>query len=324
MQDSNGLFRAYFFDSSGKGSTVGWPELRKWQADQGLLWVDLDRLAPQTRSWLENESGLDPIICEALLTEETRPRSLTTGDNLLVILRGVNLNPGADPEDMVSVRLWTDGHRVITVRSQRMLAIEDISEQLAAGDGPTSIGEFVAALAGRLVERMRPVVDSIQDELDALEEDLLEGKNKEVRSKLSGLRRMSVILRRYLAPQRDVISRLSLDSPRWCADLHKAQLRESADRITRYVEDLDASRERAAVTQEELIARTQDRMNQNMYVLSLVAAIFLPLGFVTGLLGINVGGIPGTESPLGFLVVCLIMGVIVAVELVLLFVRKWF
>jgi len=74
-------------------------------------------------------------------------------------------------------------------------------------------------------------------------------------------------------------------------DRDRARLRETADTITRYVEDLDALRERAAVTHEELTTRLADRMNRTMSVLSLVAAVFLPLSFVTGLLGINVGGI---------------------------------
>ena len=324
MQESNGLVEARVFGQSGRGVEVGWPEIRSWQPERGFLWVHLDRREPGTQAWLETDSGLDQITCEALLAEETRPRSLRVENDLLLILRGVNLNPGADPEDMISVRLWAGASRVITIRGQRILAVEDICGQFSAGIGPKTIGEFVAALAGRMVERMSPVVDAIEDGIDALEENLLEGQDKEIRSKLSSLRREAVALRRYLAPQRDVISRLSLDAPEWFEEVHKARLRETADRTTRYVEDLDASRERAAVTQEELLARTQDRMNGNMYILSLVAAIFLPLGFITGLLGVNVGGIPGSGSPVGFVVVCVFMAAIVALELAFLRARRWF
>ena len=59
-------------------------------------------------------------------------------------------------------------------------------------------------------------------------------------------------------------------------------------------------RERAAVIQEELAGRLAEQMNKRMYMLSMVAAVFLPLGFLTGLLGINFGGIPGAGNPLGF------------------------
>jgi zinc transporter len=283
----------------------------------------LNRHEPGTRNWINSQSGLDSITCEALLAEETRPRCLTTPDSILLILRGVNLNPGSDPEDMVSIRAWADANRVITLRGQRLLAIQDIRDRLSAGPGFATPGDLLATLAARLIDRMGPVVDALQDEFDGLEEDLLGAEEKEARPRLSAIRRQAVALRRYLSPQRDVLSRLSTETLPWLTEANRARFRETADRVTRYVEDLDATRERASVTQEELTARLQDRMNRNMYILSLVAAVFLPLGLITGLLGINVGGIPGTDSPGAFIVVCVILGVIGILELLLFYFRRW-
>jgi zinc transporter len=271
----------------------------------------LNRHEPGTRNWINSQSGLDSITCEALLAEETRPRCLTTPD------------PGSDPEDMVSIRAWADANRVITLRGQRLLAIQDIRDRLSAGPGFATPGDLLATLAARLIDRMGPVVDALQDEFDGLEEDLLGAEEKEARPRLSAIRRQAVALRRYLSPQRDVLSRLSTETLPWLTEANRARFRETADRVTRYVEDLDATRERASVTQEELTARLQDRMNRNMYILSLVAAVFLPLGLITGLLGINVGGIPGTDSPGAFIVVCVILGVIGILELLLFYFRRW-
>jgi zinc transporter len=100
-------------------------------------------------------------------------------------------------------------------------------------------------------------------------------------------------------------------------------LREEADRVTRYVEDLDAARERAAVTQEELGNRLSEQLNSRMYVLSVVAAIFLPLGFLTGLFGINVGGIPMAENPQGFIDIVLMLLLITGLQVVLFRWRRW-
>jgi zinc transporter len=323
MPEADALIGAYAFDHEKGVREVGWEEVDSWGPGEGFLWIHLDRRAPETRDWLKKHSGLDAITCEALLAEETRPRTLTLGNALLVILRGVNLNPGADPEDMVSVRIWVDADRIITMRGQKLLAIQDIRDCISEGRGPASTGEFLALLAARLVERMGPAVDSIDDELDELEEGLLEKQSRELRTTLSSLRRQAVALRRHLSPQRDVMTRLSIESLPWLKDADRARLRETADRTTRYVEDLDAARERAAVTQEELMARAQDRMNRNMYVLSMVAAVFLPLGFVTGLLGINVGGIPGSESSIAFFVVCILLGAVAAAEIALFYFRRW-
>lgn len=85
--------------------------------------------------------------------------------------------------------------------------------------------------------------------------------------------------------------------------IHRRQLHENQDRLTRYVEDLDAVRERAQIVKDELANALTNKMNRNTYVLSIVAAIFLPLGFLTGLLGINVGGIPGVDNDAAFWVV---------------------
>lgn len=51
------------------------------------------------------------------------------------------------------------------------------------------------------------------------------------------------------------------------------------------------------VMQEELTEKLSEQMNKTMYILTVLAGIFLPITFVTGLLGINVGGIPGTDNP---------------------------
>jgi zinc transporter len=88
--------------------------------------------------------------------------------------------------------------------------------------------------------------------------------------------------------------------------------------VARIVEELDAAREQALVTRDELSSRLSEQMNRTMYLLSLVATVFLPLGLLTGLLGINVGGIPGTESSWAFTVVCLLLGIIGLVEVIIL------
>jgi Mg2+ and Co2+ transporter CorA len=92
----------------------------------------------------------------------------------------------------------------------------------------------------------------------------------------------------------------------WIDQTHKRRIQEALDRVIRYVEDLDATRERAQIVKDELANALADKMNKNMYVLSIVAAIFLPLGFLTGLIGINVGGMPGVDYNLAFWIVCLI------------------
>ena len=110
-------------------------------------------------------------------------------------------------------------------------------------------------------------------------------------------------MRRFIGPNREAIQRLVNDPADWMDPRDRLRLREVADKITRYVEELDTARERAAVVQDELASRLAERLNNNTYVLSVIAAIFLPLGLLTGLLGINVGGMPGAEDGTAFWIV---------------------
>ena len=138
------------------------------QAD-GPLWLHLDYSAPRVRSWLLEESGLDPVVAEALLSGETRPRVVPGADGLLVILRGVNLNPGAARRHGLGPTLDRElqgdqpaapppdggrGHR------RRSLA----------GPARPTRASLLVELCDRLLVRMGGVLEDLDDEVDALEE----------------------------------------------------------------------------------------------------------------------------------------------------------
>jgi zinc transporter len=322
VSEVNPIF-SFSIDADGRATAISWEQVVQWRPNGGFLWLHLDRNDEKTEEWLHTEAGIDALSAEALLADETRPRIETANGETLAILRGVNLNPGSDPEDMIAVRLWIDKDRVISMEGRSLLAIRDIAKKLEEQRGPKTAGDFLATLSARLIDRMGPVIASLEDDLDALEESLIEGPDPSIREELSRIRRMAVALRRYLGPQREVITRAVTEDADWLDKANRAQLRECSDRITRYVEELDAGRERASVTQDELAARLSEQTNRTMYVLSLVAALFLPLGFLTGLLGINVAGIPGTENPVAFLVVCVFLFLVAVVELVFFWRWRW-
>ena len=71
--------------------------------------------------------------------------------------------------------------------------------------------------------------------------------------------------------------------------------------------------------------RLSDQMNRNIYLLTIVASVMLPLGFVTGLLGVNVDGMPGTkDAPWAFTTVCVAMVMLVVIEIWFRRRRRWF
>ena len=292
-------------------------------AEGGVNWVHLDRGSDAARNWLEHSSGLDYLVVEVLLAEETRPRCVSMHGGTLLILRGVNLNPGADPDDMVALRIWIENDLIVSSRHRRVMSLDDLRAAMAEGRGPRNPGEFVVELVHHLTSRIANVIADVEDEVDRLQSRILEGEGTRLRSELSRMRHEIIALRRYLAPQRDALNQLYHLKASWLGDAELQVLREETDRITRLVEDLDAARERAAVTQEELTSKLSDQLNQRMYVLTIVAGIFLPLGFITGLLGINVGGVPLAESPSGFVWVLVVLAVITVAEVIFFRWRRW-
>ncbi len=323
MVNNDGLIAAYILDGKGGGQRVGWKEIQEWTVAAGVLWVHLDFTAPEAQRWIKEESQLEDVVGDALLADESRPRITTFDDGVLLALRGVNLNPGADPDDMVSLRIWAEKDRIITTRRRRLLSIEDLRSAIEKGKGPRTSGEFLEDVADRLMVRMGGVIGELEDKAAELEEAVLTKESHELRPMLASIRRDAINLRRYMAPQREAIARLQSEKVSWLGEEDRLRLRETYDRLTRYIEDLDAARERAAVTQEELISRLSEQMDNRMYVLSIVAAIFLPLGFLTGLLGINVGGIPGSEYKAAFFVFCFLLVALVVIQVIIFKKKKW-
>lgn len=317
------LIHAYLIDSAGAAKKLDWQGVRAWSPDQGLLWVHLQIDEPETRQWLERDSGIPAHVVPTMLAIETRPRASAVGDNLLILLRGVNLNPGAEPEDMVSIRLWVEANRIVSTRRRGLQSVMDTVASLQ-GRPVSGPGDLLLRLADRLTERINDVINEREEHMDDLEDSLLEEPSQVMRSNLAELRRDAISLRRYLAPQREAMARLLAEVLPWFTDMDRSRAREIHDRLMRLVEDLDSVRERSSVLHEELVSRLSDQLNQRMYILSIVAVIFLPLGFLTGLLGINVGGIPGANSPYGFWTFTALLAGVLGFQIWFFVRNKWF
>lgn len=316
------FLHATLLDGRGGGVKLDDAAVSGWTPADGVLWVHLDIHNPEARRWLLGAGGLDAVTAEALMASETRPRALASNDGVLVILRGVNMNPGADPEDMVSIRIWLESGRIITTRVRLLLSVEDLVAAIDEGRGPRTSGSLLVMLVDRIASRIGAVIDRIGGALEAVEQRLGAGKVYALRAELASLRRETASIRRYLGPQRDALNRLPGAAQFFTPEVNDG-LREQSDRTMRYIEDLDLAREEAIVAQEELTNKLAQDQNARLYVLSIVAAVFLPLTFVTGLLGMNVAGLPGTENPLAFTVSVATMAA-VTIALVLYFrFKKW-
>ncbi len=298
------LLYAFDVDAQGRATRLNADQMSlETPAEAAYRWAHMGFSAPELAPWLAER--LDDVVAASLTAPDTRPRCALHKNGAVLILRGVNLNPDADPEDMVSVRMWITERLVISVRIRRLLAVVRLRERVEAHDGPPNVSTFFAMLAGGLTAKMDPVIMNMAERVDDLEAEHFE-RTAQAHGELADLRRKTIILRRYVAPQREALNTLST--------LHglveegaRVSLRETVDRVTRMVEELDAIRDRCANLNDQLTDQRAEAMNKQLMVLSVVAAIFLPLGFLTGLLGVNVGGIPGASAPWAFAALCIML-----------------
>lgn len=318
-----GLVCAYDLDGRGGARTLSWSELANPPPDGRVRWIHLDFTHPRARDWLWDRSGIPHNVVEAMLEEDIRPRSLQAGDGVLTILRGVNLNPGSDAEDMVSIRLWLEPGRIVSTRRRRLKSILRIREELAQGEGPSGPSAFLLTLLDYLGDRIADVVDNIDESIERAESRMSVRGASGYQGEFGRLRRKTALIRRYLAPQREALDRLSRMTTPVLSSTDLATLNEETNRMTLLVEDLDLARERAMVAQEEMLSRLANEQNTKMYLLSLVAAVFLPLSFLTGLMGMNVAGLPGTENPAAFAILVIVMLAIGGGILALFRMKKW-
>ena len=315
MADGSGLICAYVMDGQGGGRLVGWEEIRAWRPGAKEIWIHLDRAGNDSRQWLEDDSGIDPNVVIGLLAEATRPHCDTFNNGISMNLRGINMNEGAQPDDMVWVEMWAETGRIVTTRHRHINAIQRVKDSLnpEGRAGPRTIGTLIVDIADGLVRNINSSVESLESSIGDLESIVVaeRGQDRQQRlqhdPELPKLRRESIRMRRYLTPQLEVLSRLEVEASLPFSEVERSRLKVVNDRLVRIVEDLDAIRDRAAVIQDEISRAISERLERTMMILSVVAAIFLPLGLLTGLLGINTGGIPAAERWWGFPAVVVIL-----------------
>ena len=321
MEETKACSLSYSLDGQGNGEVVDLASIKP--DDTRLIWIHINGRHPDAKKFLREQMHLDPIIVKTMLAEEMRPRLEEQGSYTLLMLRGINFNPGPAPEDLVSVRLWITGNRIVSVGRRKSKTVADPDERIRHGRGPKRLGEFVAMLCASLNDGIEPALQELEDTIDRLEAQSLENPDTGLRNDIAGIRKQATLFRRHIAPQREVFNRLQFSQQGWMLPADKWLMQDNNDRMLRYLEDLEALRDRANILQDELQSALSGKLNKNLYTLSVITAIFMPLSFFSGLLGMNVKGIPGAEHPEAFLIACGIAVVIAVVQVVVFRRLKW-
>jgi len=285
-------------------------------------WLHLNYTHRQSAEWLSTTPLIPDAVRDALAGDSLRPRVSRLGDGFMITLRSVNLNSDSRPDQLVAIRVFINDKLIVSTRRRKVYAIDEVLNELQNGNGPVDGGSWLVEVCDVLTDHASEFIEDLQDKIIELEDALMD-QNVPPRGELALLRKQLIVMRRYMAPQRDVYARLASEKLGWMDDDERRRMQEISDRLGRSLDDLDASVARTAVLADEIASVMAEAMNRRTYTMSLLAMLFLPTTFLTGLFGVNLGGIPGAESHQGFAIFCLMLVVLVVGVALWLRKRKW-
>ncbi|MDF2983790.1 MAG: zinc transporter ZntB [Devosia sp.] len=268
---------------------------------KGFALISGNSRAPEFKVWLKRELG--DFNADLITVPSTRSRCTVLDDRALVVLRVAR--PGADPEDVGRqlLTLWIEKGRVIIASELNIVEFLGITQWQQTHHAPVSPADLVARLALRAADRIEPLIERMGDNLDTIEETLMLNRAGDSRSRLAHLRRTLINMRRLIWPQRDVLTTLEIEDLSFFTARDRVRLREAAARTARLGDEMQTLSERAVLVHEQLLDTRAEQMNQTMLLLAAATVVLMPLTVISGILGMNVEGIPFHDSPYAFWIV---------------------
>ena len=326
-KDDIGLLKAkphlVFMVFDGKGGVARVPddEEPKDVLPKGFVLVSGNSKSPEFKLWLKKEIG--DFTADLLTVPNTRSRCTVLDDTAVVIIRVAR--PGADPDDIGRqlLTLYIQKGRVIIASELNIPEFLGIAHWQQSHHAPVSSADLVARLGLRAADRLEPLVEKLGDRLDAVEESLMRESRQELRTRLAELRRTLINFRRLVWPLRDVLNTLEIEDLSFFTTRDRVRLREAAARCARLGDELQALSERAVLVHEQILDTRAEQMNKTILVLTAVTVIFMPLTVISGILGMNVAGIPFADQPWAFWGVLAALGLLATALIVFMRVHKW-
>lgn len=312
-RDGNGLAE------TGKG------ELSKLVRSESLVWVDILDPTPEDTGFLQKVFGFHALALSDLLNNEVRPKQESYEDVLFTVFRAINLNPGEEALDTINLNIFLTDRWVVTTHQKPLRTIHSIIERVEQDKTLLSRGTpffFYTVLDG-VVDRYLDILDTIEDQLDSLEERVFEETDESVQHGIFDLKKQVSRMRRLVGPEREALTSL-VHTPCPLIDAEtRTHLRDVLDHVLRCQDMLESYRDLLAGLMDSYMTKISNRMNEVMKMLSIIATIMLPLGFLTGLFGMNFESMPFLHWHYAFWGLVIVMSLLVLFML-WIFKRKHF
>lgn len=274
-------------------------DLEEDPQQHGPVWLHLNLADSRARQWVSERAHLPEEAVDMLLDPHPRVRLAMQQGAVLGIVEDLHHDFQGDPEGFGELRFFVDRERVISARRHPLRSVDTLRHRLLQGDTLESTGQWLERLIEVLASSFADSVRELVDQVDRLEDDIVAGKStQEQRATLASLRRLLVRFRRHVHADRQALSRMRLPN---ASEPHSAAQRLAAlEQLDAVAQDLDLIHERVRLLQEEVSGMLAEATNRNIYLLSIVTTALLPATLLTGIWGMNVGGLPWSESSHGF------------------------
>lgn len=283
-----------------------------------VTWLHFNLSDARARRWLLDATFI-PSALRDVLQEHDENRRIENEDGGLLLVFSDFAFDRSDPSEVAPLWCFAGPKLLITARLHPLRSADELRLQLRGGAGASSGMELLCMLLDLRTARLKGLATEMTTQLDQLEDEILAGSIKQQREQLGRTRRLCARLRREFAPERADFIRF----------LHRANsmqerelLQASTDLTGFAIEEVAEIYERAKLLQEELASRLAENTSRNLYVLSILTAVLLPMTLVTGIFGMNVAGMPGLHSAAAFWKVMLLIFVSGAFTLAALFWRR--
>lgn len=292
-------------------------------ADADYQWIHVNLATEPGRQWILKHSGLPPQLASTLLDRDEELGAQVFGNGCLIQLEDRQREFDAEAQQLGDLRLWLSPNRLITARWRPLAATERLRFRLQVGAAPGSAAALFLALLEESIADMEAVGRKIRRRFDAVEDQVLDDELDGIAGDLGAIRRDAIKLRRRALPLRILMARLQNTLPPWVKDDEGERFEPLLARVERATGDLQECVEQSRLLHDEYAARNAERSGRNLYILSVLSTIMLPLNLVASVFGMNVAGLPGLHDDFSFWWVMLGMAAMAAAVVVYFKRKNW-
>ena len=320
--------KAYYLNSEGElQRDVAEKDVRTaFESKQGLLWVDITETSENDGKFLEENFAFHHLAVEDCVSSETHPPKIDDFDNYLFItVHGINHMVESDLVETAELAIFLGSHFVVSSHHFPLYSVDTVKRRVEDDGRPMRHGaDFLAhAIIDVLIDNVLPTIDRMGDITEEIEEEAIRNPQQSTLESIMKLKSSALRVHRVMAPQREVLNRLSRGEFPLIQEGTQIFYRDIYDHLMRIEELNQTTRDRADNALATYMSSVANRQNDTMKVLSVVATIFMPLTLVVGIYGMNFEYMPELQVPWAYFAVLGFIGIAIVGALWWFWARNW-